>query len=122
MLAVGIPEYRLPKDVLGREIDYVRQMGVDIRLNSPIGPGMTINDLLTRDGYQAVFVGIGATQAVRLPVPGAEAEGVLWGVDYLKDVRLGGALLWPGNGWRSSAAAMWPWTWPALHSGKAPPR
>ena len=91
MLAVGIPEYRLPKDVLGREVDYVRQMGVDIRLNSPIGPGMTINDLLTRDGYKAVFVGIGATQAVRLPVPGAEAEGVLWGVDYLKDVRLGGA-------------------------------
>lgn len=91
MLAVGIPEYRLPKDVLGREVDYVRQMGVDIRLNSPIGPGMTINDLLTRDGYKAVFVGIGATQAVRLPVPGAEAQGVLWGVDYLKDVRLGGA-------------------------------
>ena len=92
MLAVGIPAYRLPQEVMDREIDYVRRMGVDIRLNTPIGPGLSINDLLTRDGYQAVFIGIGATEPVRLPIPGAEASGVLWGVEYLKEVRLGQAL------------------------------
>jgi heterodisulfide reductase subunit A len=97
MLSVGIPEYRLPKDVLEREVDYVRRMGVDIRLNSPIGPERSINDLLTRDGYKAVFIGVGATEPVRLPVPGADATGVLWGVDYLKDVRLGQAMAVTGK-------------------------
>jgi len=52
MLAVGIPEYRLPKNVLNREIETVKKLGVDIRLNSPV------NDVesLLKDGYQAVFI------------------------------------------------------------------
>ncbi len=85
-LRYGIPEYRLPRDVLGREVDYLKRLGVEIRYDSPIGDGNSINDLLTRDGFQAVFIGVGAQDSVRLPVPGVEADGVLWGVEYLKEV------------------------------------
>ena len=62
------------------------RLGVEIRYNSPIGKGTTIDDLLTRDGFAAVFLGVGTQDSIRLPVPGAEAAGVLWGVEYLKEV------------------------------------
>ncbi len=85
-LRYGIPEYRLPREVLQREVDYIQRLGVDIRYNSPIGgPGNTIDDLLTKKGFRAVFIGVGAQDSIRLPVPGADAQGVLWGVEYLKD-------------------------------------
>jgi len=89
-LRYGIPEYRLPREVLQREVDYLKRLGVEIRYNSPIGEGRTINDLLTRDGFNAVFIGVGTQDSLRLPVPGAEAAGVLWGVEYLKAVNSGG--------------------------------
>ncbi len=89
-LRYGIPEYRLPREVLRREVDYLKRLGVEIRYNSPIGAGTTLNDLLTRDGFAAVFLGVGTQESIRLPVPGADAAGVLWGVEYLKDVNSGG--------------------------------
>jgi heterodisulfide reductase subunit A-like polyferredoxin len=85
-LRYGIPEYRLPREVLKREVDYLMRLGVEIRCNSPIGEGTSINDLLTRDGFAAVFLGVGTQDSIRLPVPGSEAAGVLWGVEYLKEV------------------------------------
>lgn len=89
-LRYGIPEYRLPREVLRREVDYIRKLGVEIKYNSPIGgPGRTINDLLTKEGFQAVFLGVGTQESIRLPVPGADAESVLWGVEYLKEVASG---------------------------------
>jgi heterodisulfide reductase subunit A-like polyferredoxin len=84
-LRYGIPEYRLPREVLDREVDYIKRCGVDIHYKSPLGGDRTINDLLTRDGFNAVFIGVGAQDSIRLPVPGSEAQGVLWGVEYLKD-------------------------------------
>ena len=90
-LRYGIPEYRLPREVLKREVDYLKRLGVEIRYNSPIGKGTTIDDLLTRDGFAAVFLGVGTQDSIRLPVPGAEAAGVLWGVEYLKEVNSTGA-------------------------------
>jgi heterodisulfide reductase subunit A-like polyferredoxin len=89
-LRYGIPEYRLPREVLQREVDYLTRLGVEIRYNSPIGNGASIDDLLTRDGFAAVFLGVGTQDSIRLPVPGAEAAGVLWGVEYLKEVHSGG--------------------------------
>ncbi len=84
-LRYGIPEYRLPREVLDREVDYIRRLGVTIHYNAPVGvPGRTINDLLTKEGFRAVFVGVGTQDSLRLPVPGADARGVLWGVEYLK--------------------------------------
>jgi heterodisulfide reductase subunit A-like polyferredoxin len=84
-LRYGIPAYRLPREVLDREVDYIKRCGVEIHYHSPIGGDRTINDLLTRDGFSAVFIGVGAQDSIRLPVPGSEAQGVLWGVEYLKD-------------------------------------
>ena len=84
-LRYGIPAYRLPREVLDREVDYIQRCGVEIRYNAPIGGETTINDLLTRDGFAAVFIGVGAQDSIRLPVPGSDAQGVLWGVEYLKD-------------------------------------
>jgi heterodisulfide reductase subunit A-like polyferredoxin len=88
-LRYGIPEYRLPREVLQREVDYIQHLGVEIRYNSPIGKDRTVNDLLTRDGFNAVFIGVGAQDSLRIPVPGHEAQGVLWGVEYLKDSAMG---------------------------------
>ncbi|MCJ7818397.1 MAG: FAD-dependent oxidoreductase, partial [Syntrophales bacterium] len=85
-LRYGIPEYRLPREVLKREVDYFTRLGVEIRYNSPIGEGTSIDDLLNRDGFAAVFLGVGTQDSIRLPVPGTEAAGVLWGVEYLKEV------------------------------------
>ncbi len=84
-LRYGIPEYRLPREVLQKEVNYIQRLGVQINYNAPIGKDRTINDLLTRDGFNAVFLGVGAQDSVRIPVPGHEAQGVLWGVEYLKD-------------------------------------
>jgi len=88
-LRYGIPAYRLPREVLDREVDYIRRLGVEFRVNTPIGPGLTLNDLLTREGFRAVYLGVGAQDSLRLPVPGADAQGVLWGVEYLKESAAG---------------------------------
>jgi NADPH-dependent glutamate synthase beta subunit-like oxidoreductase/NAD-dependent dihydropyrimidine dehydrogenase PreA subunit len=90
-LRYGIPEYRLPRQVLQQEVDYIQRLGVEIRYNTPIGPGRTINDLLTRDGFRAVYLGVGCQDSLRLPVTGSEAGGVLWGVEFLKDSASGKA-------------------------------
>jgi heterodisulfide reductase subunit A-like polyferredoxin len=85
-LRYGIPEYRLPREILKREVDYIQRLGVEIRYQTPVGgKGRTINDLLTKEGFRAVFIGVGAQDSIRLPVPGSDAQGVLWGVEYLKD-------------------------------------
>ena len=88
-LRYGIPEYRLPREVLKQEVDYIQRCGVQINYNSPIGGDRTIKKLLTKDGFNAVFIGVGAQDSIRLPVPGADAQGVLWGVEYLKDSAMG---------------------------------
>jgi heterodisulfide reductase subunit A-like polyferredoxin len=84
-LRYGIPAYRLPREVLDQEINYIKKLGVEIRCNTPIGPGQTINDLLTRDGFRAVYLGVGCQDSLRIPVPNSDADGVLWGVEFLKD-------------------------------------
>jgi heterodisulfide reductase subunit A-like polyferredoxin len=89
MLAVGIPDYRLPRDVLNHEVDYIRKLGVDLRLNSPIGRdgGPSLQDL--RREYDAVFVAVGAHGSRRMNVPGEDLEGVLHAVSYLRELNLG---------------------------------
>ncbi len=88
-LRYGIPEYRLPKAILKQEVDNLASLGVKIHYSTPIGPGRTIDHLMTNEGFSAVFIGVGAQDALRLPVPGAESEGVHWGVEYLRDSALG---------------------------------
>jgi NADPH-dependent glutamate synthase beta subunit-like oxidoreductase/Pyruvate/2-oxoacid:ferredoxin oxidoreductase delta subunit len=89
MMAVGIPEYRLPRDVLQSEIKAIEDLGVEIRTNTPIGSNgdLSLEDL-KRD-YDAVFVAVGAHGSRRLNVEGEDLTGVLHGVDFLREVGLG---------------------------------
>ena len=89
MLAVGIPEYRLPKHLLQAEIEDIQKFGVEIKLNSPVGKqGLTI-DSLWQQGYKAVFVATGAHKSLELGIPGEDMEGVFHGTTLLKDINLG---------------------------------
>ena len=89
MLAVGIPDYRLPRDVLGQEIARIEDLGVEIRLNAPVGGtgGPTLDDLCRE--YDAVFVTVGAHQERQLRIAGEELEGVAPGAAFLRDLNLG---------------------------------
>ena len=86
-LAVGVPAYRLPSEVLNKEIEYIQKMGVEIKLNSPIGKDMPLADL--RGQFDAVFFGVGAPQSMRLNVPGEDSGQVIPALEYLKGVSLG---------------------------------
>ena len=89
MMAVGIPEYRLPKKVLQAEIDAIQKLGVEIRLNSPAGKDGPQPDDLFSQGYGAIFLAVGASRPLRLNIPGEELEGVYPAPSFLKDVNLG---------------------------------
>ena len=90
MLSVAIPQFRLPREVIQAEIDYIAARGVDIRYNSPIGANLTIEDL-RKDGYDAVFIAAGAQASQRLGIPGEleDVEGFHYGLRFLRDVRVG---------------------------------
>ncbi len=87
MMAVAIPEYRLPKNVLQREIDNIRKLGVDIRLNTQVGKEITISQLWSQ-GYQAFFVAVGMYGDRNLGIPGENLENVIQAVDLLSDINL----------------------------------
>ena len=88
MLSVGIPAYRLPKDVIEAEIQVMRDMGVEFRTGVEIGRDVTVARL-REQGYAAVFIGIGAQECKPLGIEGEKLGGVVPGVDYLRDVNLG---------------------------------
>ena len=87
MMAAGIPEYRLPRDVLDHEIDRIRRLGVDIVTGSALGRDFTLDDLARR-GFQAVFVAVGAHAGQRLHLPGESLAGVCDGITFLRQVNL----------------------------------
>ncbi len=88
MMAVGIPEYRLPRDILNVEIDNIRRAGVEIRCNQALGRDFTLDSLFA-EGYRAVVLAIGAHQSGRLRIAGEDQAGVVHGVDFLRAVALG---------------------------------
>ncbi|MFQ6038378.1 MAG: FAD-dependent oxidoreductase, partial [Candidatus Aminicenantales bacterium] len=87
MLSWGIPEYRLPKDILNSEIDTIRALGVEIRTNTRIGKDVSLDELFTQ-GYKAVFIATGATKNLKLEIPGEDAEGVIDPIEFLKNYNL----------------------------------
>ncbi len=87
MLAVGIPDYRLPKELLAAEIEVIKALGVEIRCNTRVGKDITLARL--KKDYDALFIGIGAHVGNRLGIEGEELEGVVQGIDYLRRVNLG---------------------------------
>jgi NADPH-dependent glutamate synthase beta subunit-like oxidoreductase/bacterioferritin-associated ferredoxin len=88
MLRVGIPDYRLPKDVLAEEIKEIADLGVEIKTNTPVGKELTIDDLL-KQGYESVFISVGAHRSQRLGIPGEDTKGVIHGLALLRDINLG---------------------------------
>ena len=86
MLAQGIPSFRLPREVLQAEIDRLREIGIEIRLNTPVGRAISFDEL--RKQYAAVFLAIGAQVERKLGVPGENLPGVMGGLEFLKRVNL----------------------------------
>ncbi len=88
MLAVGIPDYRLPRDVLDQEIARIEALGVEIRLNTPIGGegGPSLDDL--RRDYDALFLSVGAHQERQLRIEGEDLDGVAPGAVFLRRLNL----------------------------------
>lgn len=88
MLTLGIPSYRLAKDVIEAEIDIIREMGVEFRTGVEIGKDKTLDELRA-EGFKAFFAGIGAWKSSPIGVPGEELEGVYHGIEFLKELNLG---------------------------------
>lgn len=91
MLRVGIPDHRLPKDILDNEIAYIQRWGVQIKTNMALGRDLTLDGLF-KEGYKAIFLGLGCHVGTPLGIPGEEADDVLEGVELLRRLALGQSL------------------------------
>jgi len=88
MMRYGIPDYRLPPDILDGEIAQVLDLGVDLRTNQTLGKDFTL-DQLKSEGYDATFLAVGARLSRRISIDGSDLPDVLWGVDFLRKVAQG---------------------------------
>ncbi len=88
MLTLGIPEYRLPRDIVQREIGEILKLGVTLKCNQSLGATLLLKDLKAQ-GFRAVFLAIGAHRSKDLRIDGMDLDGVLRGVEFLLNVNLG---------------------------------
>jgi formate dehydrogenase beta subunit len=90
MAAMGIPDYRLPRDVVGYEAEMVKRLGVEIRYNTQVGKDITISQMFEQ-GYKAIFIGVGAQTNTPMGVEGEDKgyKGFIPGVYYLLEINLG---------------------------------
>jgi len=94
MFRYGIPEYRLPTPTLMHEINWILAHGVELRCNTRIGKDVTLDEIMEQ--FDAVFIGVGAHKGMKLQIKGEEMEGVVDGVDFLREVNAGKK--WPAKG------------------------
>ena len=87
MLAVGIPEYRLPRDLIRAEVRVIESLGVKFECNTQVGKDISLDEI--RRDFPATIIAIGAKHSRRLPIAGSDGPGVLGGVEFLRDVALG---------------------------------
>ncbi len=109
VLTYGIPEFRLPKAVVGAEIDMLTQMGVEIVTDVVIGATYTLKELMGEEGFDAVFIGSGAGLPVFLGIPGENLNGVYSANEYLTRVNLMRAYEFPAADtpvWRGRKVAV----------------
>ena len=95
VLMYGIPEFRLPKKIVEQEVDYLRRLGVEILYNQVIGKSITVDELLDEEGFDAVFVGVGAGLPSFMKVPGEHLGGVYSASEYLTRANLMKAYTFP---------------------------
>jgi NADH-quinone oxidoreductase subunit F len=90
MLSVAIPDFRLPRKVIEKEIEYIAKRGVEIRYNTPINVHFTVDDL-RKSGFETVFIAAGAQRSQRIGIPGEleDLEGFYYGLRFLRDVKIG---------------------------------
>ena len=90
MLTLGIPSFRLEKDVIRAEIDILRDLGVQFKTGVAVGTDITL-DALRAEGFKAFYLAVGASRGAKLHCPGEELPGVMTGIDFLRAVNLGEA-------------------------------
>ena len=90
MLTLGIPSFRLEKDVIRAEIDILRDLGVQFKTGVTVGTDITL-DALRAEGFKAFYLAVGASRGAKLRCPGEELPGVMTGIDFLRAVNLGEA-------------------------------
>ncbi len=83
VLVYGIPEFRLPKSIVQREVDYITSLGVELKTDVVVGKTFTVDDLLTEEGYDAVFLGVGAGLPWFMEIPGENLNGVYSANEFL---------------------------------------
>jgi NADPH-dependent glutamate synthase beta subunit-like oxidoreductase len=88
MLTLGIPSFRLEKDVVNAEIDILKEIGVEFKTGVEVGKDISLNDL-RKQGYEAFYIAIGAQNGRKLGIEGEDADDVMTGVDFLRSVNLG---------------------------------
>ena len=88
MLTMGIPEFRLERDVINSEIDVLKEMGIEFRFGVEIGKDITIAQL-RNEGYKAFYLAIGAQKGSKLAIPGEDLDGVYGGIEFLRAVNTG---------------------------------
>jgi len=88
MLRLGLPRYRLPREIIDLDVQPILNLGVELRTGVRIGEDVTLSDL-KEQGYEAIFIGTGAGLSRSLPIEGIDLDGVLLGVDFLREVNQG---------------------------------
>ena len=91
MMVQTIPAYRLPREIVAREIRMIERMGVDIETGKRLGRDFTLAGL-RKDGYEAIFIGVGSPKGVKLDIPGSNAPGVTDAISFLKTYNLKGSV------------------------------
>ncbi|MCT4542534.1 MAG: FAD-dependent oxidoreductase [Vallitalea sp.] len=87
MLTLGIPAFRLEKEVINAEIDILRELGVEFKIGIEVGKDISLNELRSK-GYEAFYLAIGASEGKKLGLEGEDAKGVCTGVEFLRKVNL----------------------------------
>nr|WP_315021122.1 FAD-dependent oxidoreductase [uncultured Aminipila sp.] len=96
MLTLGIPSFRLEKDVVNAEIDVLKELNVEFKTGIEVGKDISLNELRKR-GFEAFYLAIGAQSGRKLGIEGEEVKGVVAGVDFLRDINLGQKVELPGK-------------------------
>jgi len=90
MLYLGIPEYRLPRDLIKAEIEVIKELGTEIKCNTRVGKDISFKKL--KKIHQAILIAVGAKKSRTIPIPNVDAPGVEGGIDLLRDISLGNSV------------------------------